>query len=207
MTSPEHPSTPGSSTSGRSGPGRPRDPNVDTAVMAATFELLAEVGFARLSITAVAQRAGVGKPAIYRRWRSKADMVVDLLDRAAHVSLRDPRTGSFRGDLVALSRQTVELARANGGRLQLALAADLPFDDELAAAYRQRFVAGRRRMVRTIVDRAIDRGEIRADTDPDLVSDVAIGVIQHRLSVTGAPVDDGVAERIAALVVDGVTQR
>lgn len=191
----------------RSRPGRPRDPNVDAAVTAATFDLLAEVGFARLSITAVAQRAGVGKPAIYRRWRSKADMVVDLLDRSAPVSLRDPRTGTFRGDLIALCRQMVEATRGDTGRLQLALVADLPFDAELASAYRERLLATRGQVVRTVVERAVRAGEVRGDTDPELVADIATGVIHHRLSVTGTPVDGGIADRVAQIVLDGVADR
>jgi AcrR family transcriptional regulator len=175
--------------------------------MAATFEMLSEVGFARLSITAVAQRAGVGKPAIYRRWRSKAEMVIDLLDRAASMVLPPPDTGTLRGDLTLIYRQLLNLARLNGGRLQLALLADLPFDAELAEAYRERFVKPRRAGVKRALERAIERGEIRPDTDLDLVCDIGIGVLQHRIAVTGQPIDEALGDRLVDLIILGVGAR
>jgi AcrR family transcriptional regulator len=185
----------------RTGPGRPRDPQVDSAVATAVFALLSEVGFARLSITAVAQRAGVGKPAIYRRWRSKAEMVVDVLGQAAAVAVPVPDTGTLRGDLEQIYGQMVALHHLGAGRVQLALAAELPFDDELAATYRERFVTERRARLQSVLQRAIARGEVRADLDLEVATDLGVGVIQHRAMVTAMRLDDEVVASLVDLLV------
>lgn len=191
----------------RVGPGRPRDPHVDSAVTATVIAMLGETGYARLSITAVAQRAVVGKPAIYRRWRNKAEMVVDVLERASGPVLPGPDTGTLRGDLEATYTQMANLARLDGGRLQLALLAELPFDAELAAVYRSRFVDPRREQLASAFRRAIARGEARSDLDVELLCDVGIGVMQHRSTVTNAPLDAAMVAGLVSLVIDGSAVR
>jgi AcrR family transcriptional regulator len=191
----------------RTGPGRPRDPHVDSAVTATVIEMLGEVGYARLSITAVAQRAVVGKPAIYRRWRNKAEMVVDVLERAAGPVSLGPDTGTLRGDLEATYTQMANLARLDGGRLQLALLAELPFDEELATVYRARFVNPRREQLAAALRRAVDRGEARSDLDIELCCDVGIGVMQHRSTVTNAPLDAAMIAGLLSLMIDGLAVR
>src|SRR5918994_828150 len=87
--------------------GRPRDPSRDGVIRAAILRLLAEVGYGALTMDAVASEAGVGKATIYRRWRTKQDLVVDTISDLAQSEGTSPDTGSLEGDLRAMMRQYV----------------------------------------------------------------------------------------------------
>ena len=130
------------------GPGRPLDPEISDRVLEATLVLLAEDGFARLSIEAVAQRAGVHKPAVYRRWPSKIDLVVAAV-RSRTPPAEDPATGNTRDDLIQLIRDAARNAQRNPhARAGLRLMAEAATDPELASAVRSRIVGERRAITR-----------------------------------------------------------
>jgi AcrR family transcriptional regulator len=186
-------------------PGRPRDPEVDRAILKATLELLAEDGFGGLSIEAVAMRAEVGKTTIYRRWPSKIPLVVDAIThmKAPH-DIRIPDDMPTRDALV---RFLSELSRAQGnepnGRILAGLVDAMSRDAELAEAVRAGLVSGRRRVVFGLIERGIARGEIRPDADVEVVADVLVGPIIMRTLITGRPITPRLARQIVALVLDG----
>src|SRR5438309_1240912 len=160
--------------------GRPRDARIDEAVLAATRQLLVEVGYRRLSYELIALRAGVTRPAIYRRWPSKAHVVHDAVFPGDDGDLV-PRTASFERDLRRLIARTLaSYARPEARVAVPGLLADLDDPER-----RREVVDGLQNRVRVQlaerVARAVADGEIQADTDADLLLDTIVGALIHRV--------------------------
>ena len=183
--------------------GRPREVRVDGAILAATLELVAEVGIHDFRMDDVAERAGVGKAAIYRRYRSKDELVTATV--AALVSeITVPDTGSTREDLLALMRGAVEVyGDPIKAGVMPSLVGAMPQRPELARAIRDGFLARRRAALRAVLDRGVARGDLRADLDVELALDVLGGALFYRLLITGGPIDADLAEGVAELIVRG----
>ncbi len=175
------------------------DPSRDAAILEATFDGLADVGYDRLSMDDIAARAHVGKAAIYRRWRSKAEVAV-----AAMIWWREqigavvvPDTGSLRGDVDAIVAMVPDFEEGDRGTLGvlLGLANAARHDPELAAAIRDHALARSRKSFSEVLDRAVARGEIPPGRDLTLVPDVLHGMNALRL-VTGQPIDKPYIRRV-----------
>jgi AcrR family transcriptional regulator len=181
------PGTPGAPVrSGGASGGRPLDPELSRAILDATIEVLAEGGYGRLSLEAVAQRAGVHRPAIYRRWPTKVDLVAAAVVSIADV-LPDPATGSARDDLVEFVRCVANrLRRDPRSRLGLMLMAELAVDPDLVALVNSRMVWSWRGLLRTIFERGVERGELRRELAPDQLGDVVLGFLYAR-ALSGRP--------------------
>jgi AcrR family transcriptional regulator len=165
------------------GPGRPRDPRIDDAILDATETLLARHGYDGLTLEAVAEAAQVGRPTIYRRWPDKAHLVLATVSRGAGRPIRTD-TGSLRGDLLAIHRRQVRLFESEVFRNVVpALVAKLSTDMDLADAYVHDFVDLRRRDVNAALERAIARGELNRHVDIDAVFDVLTGPVFYRVVV------------------------
>ena len=181
---------------GRRRPGRPRSEEADRAILDTCIEILGEVGYASLTIEAVAARAGVGKSTVYRRFPSKAAMVTAAAYRIRARELPVPDTGSLRGDLIALVENGSRLlSEGPWGPLIAAVASEALSDREVEVA-RLRFWRERFDTLAVIVNRAVERGECPADVDTDALLERALGPMFLRYLVTGAPLDAGAAERI-----------
>jgi AcrR family transcriptional regulator len=184
-----------------------RSSRVRAAAIAATLAELAENGYAGLSLERIARRAGVNKTSLYRRWGTREQLVLEaMLERAGeYVSV--PDTGSLRRDLLALAKTAAaNAATPEVAAMARAVAAESPRDGKLAEASR-RFWAERLALDAAIVERAIERGEIRPGTKPSEVIEAVIGPIHLRLLLTHEQVDSAFIERIVDTVVDGVTPR
>jgi AcrR family transcriptional regulator len=189
----------------RVGPGPRRlDPSRDAAILQATVEGLAEVGYDRLSMDAIAARARAGKGAIYRRWPSKAALVVEALmwRRSQLVTIEVPDTGSLAGDVDALVAGVPELSGIDQGifSLFLGVATAATRDADLAAAVDQHALARPRQMLGQVLERAVRRGEVAADRDLALLADVLMGLTMLRLA-TGRPLDRAFVGRVLREVV------
>jgi AcrR family transcriptional regulator len=187
--------------------GRFRNARSQRAILDATNQLLDEVGYARLTIEGVAARAGVGKATVYRWWPSKGALVVDALSeyRAAPPALD---TGSLRTDLVRAVEYVIGvLTTSTVGSTIPALAAELVRDPALADMFRSRLLRPRRAVVEQLMHRAVERGELPADTDASLVLDTCVGAVFYRLVVSGEPLDETLAARLVDLVLLGVRSR
>jgi AcrR family transcriptional regulator len=174
------------------------DPSRDAAILQATFDGLAEHGYDRLSMDDIAARAHVGKAAIYRRWSSKAAVVVAAMVwwREQIGPLDVPDTGSLPGDVDAIVAMIPDFAedRSTLGVL-IGLATAASRDSDLAAALREHGLARSRAAFLEVLDRAVARGEIPRDRDLTLVPDVLHGLNALRL-IGGQPIDRAYIRRV-----------
>jgi AcrR family transcriptional regulator len=184
--------------------GRPRDARADRAILEATLDLIAELGVYEFRTEDVAARAGVGKGAIYRRYRSKDDLVAAAIAALVSEEIAVPDTGSTREDLLVLMLEAVELYRGSlAGRLMPNLIGAIARKPELARAVRDGFLAGRRAALSEVLRRGVERGDLRPDLDVELALDVLAGPLFYRLLVTGGPIDEQLAEGVADLILRG----
>ncbi|MEH1951029.1 MAG: TetR/AcrR family transcriptional regulator [Nostoc sp.] len=161
--------------------GRPRSIHADQAILQATLDLLAEVGYESMSIEAIASRAGVGKTTIYRRYTSKEELVADAIE-----SLRDdlaiPDTDSFWGDMDILIKNAAKKIDSPLGRQTLALIVSTASSNpQFAEVYWTKYTKLRREAFSKILERAKSRGEIHKDADVDLIIDLVSGSLYYAL--------------------------
>lgn len=186
-------------------PGRPRSVEADRAILRAAVDLLADEGYGGVTMEGVAARAGVGKATVYRRWPCKSALVVDALTTCRESGVYPPDTGSARQDLLVFVRGFLNhLRTSDAGRVMPALVAELSRSAELAQAFREGFVQPRRAKVLEAVRRGVERGEVRAGVDPELVADGVVAVLLHRFLVTGMEIDDGLPERLVDMLWRGI---
>lgn len=184
------------------GPAAPnRASRTEAAILDATRELLSESGVRHLTVEKVAARSGVAKTTIYRRWRSKDDLALAVLIDFVQTIVAVPRGDGARNELVALLRGAVNsLGTTVMGSVMQGLVSELATNEELSRAFRERVVALRVAEVRKIVQRGIARGELRADTDVDLLHELLFGPVYYRLFLSGGALD----RRLPAKIVDAV---
>ncbi|AQA21476.1 bacterial regulatory, tetR family protein [Rhodococcus sp. MTM3W5.2] len=178
--------------------GRPRDADRDRALLVATQDLLAEVGFDRLSIDAVAARCGAGKTTVYRRWAGKPELVADAVALLHEIALA-PDTGDLRTDLVLMARSWHD-PDSRRDAVVGGLLTGMVHDCGLREAVNKAISVPYKEVFATVVARAVERGEVRGDRDIDLIGAVFPAITFHRLSVMAEPIDLDFIERL----VDGV---
>lgn len=181
--------------------GRPLDPTRADAIRRATLELLAERGYDRLTVEAVAARAGAGKATVYRRWESKAELVTDAMDDLLRPPEPLPDTGSLRTDLDVLCSLLSDEPGNRDFDVVQGLASALPHDRELMAAFNEHCIEPRRMALDEMLRRAVVRGEMPAGKDVELLTSVIPALIIYRKLVNGDPVDSSFARRIVDEVV------
>jgi AcrR family transcriptional regulator len=187
--------------------GRPRSQRAHQAVLDAANEILEERGFVDLTIDEVAQRAGVSKATIYRWWPTKGTLVFEAFSTDFLTRHPDPDTGSLHGDLLAALRAWVRVVKGTvKGRTLVGLIAEVQRDSELAQIWREQFVGPVRAQHLPMVDRAIERGEVSASTDPEVVLDLIYGAAYHRLLQSHLPLSDQFVRTVVTTVVGGVQQ-
>ncbi|HEV2309678.1 MAG TPA: TetR/AcrR family transcriptional regulator [Acidimicrobiia bacterium] len=182
-------------------PGRPRSAACDLAILDAALEVFADEGYDAFTMEAVAARAGVGKATVYRRYPGKAELIVSAVSRLTSAEVPEPDTGSLRGDLSFVARHLVHLlTQTVAGRCVPQLAVALPRSRALAREHR-RFVAERRAVSRRVIERAMARGDIASDIDPEVVIDLLVGPLFYRHLVSRAPLSDAYADEVVDSVV------
>jgi AcrR family transcriptional regulator len=172
-------------------------------VLVATAELLDEVGYEAVTYDEIASRAGVDKTTVYRRWPSKLELIADALDLHSEQQVPVPDTGTLAGDLTALAAAVAANITSTGGaRRSTSMVAATAHSDELAETVHQ-FMSRRVALTAPIVERAIERGELPADTDPRLVIEALVGPIWFRLLLTGEPIENAFLSALVTLVETG----
>ena len=176
--------------------GRPRSVEADAAILDAAVELFCELGFDALSMEGVAAKAGVGKTTIYRRYPTKIDLVMAASAHMSKGMVPTQETGDLRTDLLAVARSYHRmLTETPVGRAIPMMIVAKCHDPELARAH-DSFVAGRRAVTIGVIRRAMERGELPAGTDPELLNDRLTGPILLRVLVTGQRVTTRYLEQL-----------
>ncbi|MFE1953053.1 MULTISPECIES: TetR/AcrR family transcriptional regulator [Streptomyces] len=180
--------------------------DVTEAIRAAVFEELASVGYARMSIEGIARRAGVGKTAVYRRWRSKLHLVLDLVSAIAVQGLPAPDTGSLESDLLLLYQVTSRALRHPvAGQIIPDLQAEAARNPDIADALQKALREGQHGVASGIVRAAAARGELSPDVDEDLALDLISGPLYWRAVVARGPKPPkGYLEKLAAATAAGL---
>lgn len=185
--------------------GRPRDSDADQRILAAARQALFSAGYAGLAIDEVAQRAGVAKTTLYRRWPTKDHLAIavyaDMLDHDVPVT----DTGDIQADLVTYLQQiaaTLAGVRRRSAGIVAELVAAAARHADVGEAMRGLYTR-RIRLAVELVQRATERGDLRAGTDPILLLDQLAGALYYRVLITGTPVDDPYLVRLVAAALDG----
>jgi AcrR family transcriptional regulator len=190
----------------RIGAGRPRRPGVEQAVFEATLRLLDTRDYGDISIETLAERAGVSRTTIYRRWPSKAAVVAAAVSSLYLDRVEVPDTGSLSQDLVTLLTETYRVMADGDGRVLEKLVRQAGQNPELTELVRSILYA-RRRIYATILNRAIARGEMPPEADQELLLDLLLGPLWFRLLVSGAPITPAAARSVVELVLTGALPR
>jgi len=189
-------------------PGRPRSEESRRSILRSTLKLLKQDGgFPELSIEAIAADANVGKTTVYRWWPTKAALVADAFFASAEEELQFPNTGSVQKDMSLQMRRLIRIFRSKRGKVVAALIAGGQSDPELIEAFRERFLWPRRRQAYQTLQRGIDRGELPADSDLDLILDSLYGPIYMRFLIRHDKLDETFADEICGLVLQGLKRR
>jgi AcrR family transcriptional regulator len=182
--------------------GRPRDPRIEQAVTQAAIEVFRERGYPDASLIEIARRAKVGTPTLYRRWRSKSAIALDLIANVVLIPVVD--TGDIRHDLAAFVAHRIRTFDDPLYRhVLLALTTIAVINPEVRSSVRSVFYEAQRPMLERL-ELARDRGELAASVDCNLVLNMAVGSIAVPLIFTGEGHPEADALRIVAAVLDGV---
>ncbi|SPE41074.1 Family transcriptional regulator [Candidatus Sulfotelmatobacter sp. SbA7] len=195
----------GNGANGKRPPGRPRSEESRQSILRSTLKLLKQDGgFPELSIEAIAADASVGKTTVYRWWPTKATLVADAFSASADEELRFPNTGSVQNDMRLQMRRLIRILRSKRGKVVAALIAGGQSDPELIEAFRDRFLWPRRRQAYQTLQRGIDRGELPAASNLDLILDSLYGPIYLRFLIRHDKLHEGFADEICGLVLRGL---
>lgn len=184
-------------------PGRPRSEQARRAILRSTLRLLGRKGFSDFKIEEVADHAEVGKATVYRWWPNKGALIADAFASSTTSKLHFPDTGSVYTDMSQQMRQLVKIFRSRHGRIVSAILAAGQSDKDVIQAFRERFLWPRRREAYRTLRRAIARGELRKDTDLDLLLDSLYGPIYMRFLIQHDRMTPEFVEHLCALVLGG----
>lgn len=182
-------------------PGRPRiEGERELEILQATLEVLADVGYDRLTMDAVAARARASKATLYRRWNSKVGLVIDAL-LVEKSTPPVPDTGTLRGDLVEAFCGAGGLVDAQAVGTMSSVLTALTRDQEFAAEFRSRVLGPKIELSRVLYERAKARGEVRADLDASLFGPALAGICLHRFYVLGEPPTQELITRVIDQII------
>jgi len=188
---------------GKRHPGRPRSEKARIAILRSTLKLLGENGFSDLTMEGVAGRAAVGKATVYRWWPNKGALIADAFASNTTPKLHFPDTGSLSTDMSRQMRQLVKIFQGPEGRIVSAILAAGQSDHELITAFHERFLWPRRREAYATLQRGIQRGELRRNTDLDLLLDSLYGPIYMRFLIGHDRLTPDFIDRLCKLVLGG----
>ncbi len=175
-------------------PSGPRAEAREQAILDAALELLMEVGYDRLSMDALAERAKAGKATIYRHWSGKAQIVAEAVRRLKMPSLAVPvDTGSLRGDLLGELQLMCDTMTTEDAAIVAGVMSAMRTDAELAQLVRSQVIETKRGKFKAIIERAVGRGELPTDSTADVVEEVMPAMLINRLVIQGEPLDEAFA--------------
>lgn len=182
--------------------GRPRDPQIDDAVLSATLEVLGETGYTGLSLEEVARRAGTSRPAIYRRWAGRAPLALAAIATRLDVP-SPPDTGCTLCDLAESFNVFLAAYRTIRPEVLSSLYAECASDPQLRARYLETVIEPSRRAVGRTLDRAIVRGDLRTDIDREQLLDIVGSLVHYRALFGRQHLTDAEAESAIETLLRG----
>ncbi len=188
----------------KQGRGRPRCEEAHKKILKAAYELLDEVGFMDLTIEGVAARAGVGKPTIYRRWKTKAQLAMDAFLSAVTPEIAFPDTGSVESDFREQMYKIVKLMNSSRGDILASVIGCGQMDDELIGAFRENWLLPRREDAKRIFQRGVERGELRNDVDAEVAIDALYSPLFYRLLLKHLPLTENFVDELVDVVIKGL---
>ncbi|MFJ5927906.1 TetR/AcrR family transcriptional regulator [Kitasatospora sp. NPDC092948] len=192
---PDVPSTSARETAVR--PGRRRSEESRQAILGAAFDLLGEVGYARLTVEGIAARSGTGKQTVYRWWPGKADVLLEAVTAHARRHIPLPETDDRAADLRTFLSATFAAATPGTSAALRALMAEAQIDPAFGERFRETLLNPRREALGTVVDRVREAGLLAPHLTTATAVDLVFGALWYRLLVTGRPLDDGLADLLA----------
>lgn len=178
-----------------------RSARVREAILAAAFAELIDGGYAALSVEAVAARAGVNKTTIYRRWPTLDDLLVDALKEWSLEALPAADTGSIDTDLLAIGKEIAAVVNGGAGREVIAMVLTAGLRSSELAQTTRRYFDYQAQRAAPAVARAIDRGELPVNTDPNALLTTFRAPLFYRMVTTGEPIDDDLINHSAAVAL------
>jgi len=182
-------------------PGRRRSTQSHQAILQATKNELEEVGYRDMTIEGIAARAGVGKKTIYRWWPSKAALALEMLAVSSEMYAPFPDTGSLKGDLLAYFEYSFAGLQGKAGTVLSGLAAEAQLDPEFAHEFQRVFIVPRKKELVAFLQRGVQRGELAADTNLEVLADLIYGAKWYRFLLHPAPLDAEFAHEIVELIL------
>ena len=188
----------------KSGRGRPRSPETRAKILKAAYEMLNEVGFMDLTIEGVAARAKVGKPTIYRRWKTKAALAMDAFLEVVNPEIAFPDTGSVKEDFREQMLKLVKLMKSSRGEVLASVIGCGQADEELIAAFRENWLIPRRKDAKQIFQRGVDRGELKKGIDAEVAIDALYSPLFYRLLLKHQPLTNEFVDELVDVVIRGL---
>jgi len=183
--------------------GRPRSEDSHEAVLGAVLEILDKEGYGALTIESVARHAGVGKQTIYRWWKSKAEMVMEAYANHSASKLPMPDKGDVTADLESFFCGAFKRLNDISGPAMRGLMADAVYDAEFLEILRDVLIAKRRDALLQVLERGIARGQLRADADLVVMTDMLLGAVWYRLLIQHAKLDSRFAKQLVNDCLNG----
>ncbi|MCC3374182.1 TetR/AcrR family transcriptional regulator [Cohnella sp. REN36] len=184
--------------------GRPRNIEAQKSILTASYELLLENGFQAVTVDKIADRAQVSKATIYKWWPNKAAVVMDGFLHAATDRLPVPDTGTTFNDILIHATNLTGFLTSREGTIITELLGEGQFDSGLAEAYRTRFFRPRRLEARGLLEKGVQRGELKNNLDIGICIDLIYGPIFYRLLVTGESLDEPYVESLVKNAFEGI---
>ncbi len=180
--------------------GRPRDPGRDEAIIEATLDVLVSDGYDRLTMEGVAMRAGVGKATLYRRWSSKAELVIDAMT-TLKPAIDGIDSGSLDGDIAEMVAASCSPKSERAMQVMVSICSAIGREPDLLAAFRTRFTEPRIARITAMLERARERGELDEGVDIALAASLLPSLMLQRAILTGAPAGRSYAEQVVGGVL------
>ena len=176
----------------------PESPRTRTSarIQDAAWAIFSERGLPGVTMEEVANRAGVAKTTVYRRWPTKSAILIDALKERLAPRVMFPQDGTVREDVVAQIEAVIELFGSRTGRAYLALIAESVHDPEIGTALRDQYIAGQRDAAIRRLRTGIEHGELPSRIDPEILVDSLYGALYYRVLVARAPLDRAYATRL-----------
>lgn len=184
--------------------GRPRNLEAQKSILSASYDLLLENGFQAVTVDKIAECAQVSKATIYKWWPNKAAVIMDGFLYAASERLPVPDTGSAYDDILIHATNLTKFLTSQEGTIIKQLLGEGQFDSGLADAYRDRYFRPRRLEARRLLEKGVQRGELKKNIDIDICIDLIYGPIFYRLLVTGEPLDESYVQQLIVNAFEGI---